>query len=71
MIVTPKETVHTEHGQTGVYVLTDDHLEWKQVTLGVSNTTRTEVNGLKEGEEVAISSDHALRNGLVVRAVVQ
>jgi multidrug efflux pump subunit AcrA (membrane-fusion protein) len=71
ILTLPKETVHTEHGQTGVYVLTDDHLEWKQVTLGVSNTTRTEVNGLKEGEEVAISSDHALRNGLVVRAVVQ
>ena len=44
-IAIPKEAVHTEHGQTGVYLLKGDHIEWKKITLGVSNTTRTQVNG--------------------------
>ena len=70
VLTIPKEAVHNEHGQTGVFLLTDDQLEWKQITLGVANTTRTEVNGLNEGDAVALSSDHALRDGLVVRAVL-
>lgn len=69
VLTLPKETVRVEHGETGVYVLAGDHLEWKKITQGVSNTTRTEVGGLVEGEEVAISSDHAMRAGLVVQPI--
>lgn len=71
VLAIPKETVHTEHGETGVYVLAGDHLEWKKITLGVANTTRTQISGLNEGEEVALSADHVLKDGLVVRPLVQ
>ena len=65
----PKEAVRTEHGETGVYLLAGDHMEWKKVTLGVANTTRTQVSGLNEGDAVAMYSDKSLRDGLPVKAV--
>ena len=65
----PKEAVRTEHGETGVYLLVGDHIEWKKVTLGVANTTRTQVDGLNEGNAVAMYSDRPLQGGMVVKAV--
>ncbi len=65
----PKEAVRTEHGQTGVYLLAGDHIEWKTVTLGVANTTRTQVDGLNDGDAVAMYSDRPLQGGMAVTAV--
>jgi HlyD family secretion protein len=64
-----KEAVRNEHGQPGVFVLSGDRVEWKKVTQGVSNTTRTQVDGLNEGDAVALYSDKALTNGMVVKPV--
>jgi HlyD family secretion protein len=66
-LVVPKEAVRTEHGQNGVYLLMDDHVEWKKVTVGLANTTRTQIEGLKEGDAVALYSDRSLRDGMVVK----
>src|SRR5579862_4788722 len=68
-LAVPKEAVRNERGVTGVYLLNDDHLEWKKVTLGVANTTRTQVEGLKEGDAVALYSDKPLRSGMQVTPV--
>lgn len=65
----PKEAVRNERGQTGVYLLSGDRLEWKKVKLGVANTTRTQVEGLQEGEAVALYSEKPLRDGMVVKPV--
>jgi HlyD family secretion protein len=65
----PKEAIRTEHGQSGVYLLDDDHLEWKPITPGLANTTRTQVEGLKEGDAVALYSDRTLHSGMLVKAV--
>ncbi|MGH9557682.1 MAG: efflux RND transporter periplasmic adaptor subunit [Bryobacteraceae bacterium] len=65
----PKESVHTERGQTGVYLLDGDHIEWKPVTLGVANTTRTQVAGLNLDDAVALYSDKPLHNGMPVKPV--
>lgn len=66
----PKEAVHTEHGQTGVYLLgADDQVEWKKIALGLQNTTRTEIEGLKEGDAVALYSDRTLHSGMTVKPV--
>ncbi len=65
-ITIPKEAVFRENGETGVYVLNGDKLEWKVVTLGVNNTTRTEVKELKEGDKIALPSDRTLTNGMLV-----
>lgn len=65
----PKEAVRREGGQTGVFVLSGDRLTWKQVRLAVGSTTRTQVEGLNEGDPVALSSDKPFKVGMVVRAI--
>ena len=69
-VAIPKEAVHSEHGQTGVYILKGDQIEWKKITLGVSNTTRTQVTeGVQPGDAVALFSEKPLRDGMPVKAV--
>ena len=66
----PKEAVRRERNQTGVYRLADDNrIEWRKITLGVNNTTRTQVDGLKDGDAVALISDKPLKNGMAVQPV--
>ena len=67
----PKEAVRTQNGKSGVLVLAGDHLEWKNITLGVANTTETQVQGLNEGDAVALPSEKPLKNGMVVNAAFQ
>ncbi|HEY6344189.1 MAG TPA: efflux RND transporter periplasmic adaptor subunit [Bryobacteraceae bacterium] len=67
----PKEALRREGGQTGVYLLEDSHLAWRPVKVGVNNTTRTQVEGLQEGDAVALLNDKPLRDGMEVRAVIQ
>lgn len=67
----PKEAVRREQGQTGVFALTangsgQQTVEWKKVTLGIGSTTRTQVEGLKDGDAVALTSEKALKNGMAV-----
>lgn len=69
-VAIPKEAVRTEHGETGVYSLVGDRLEWRKVQLGVANTTRVQVlSGIKEGEAVALFSEKPLHNAMQVTAV--
>ncbi len=41
---------------------------WKKITLGVGSATRTQVEGLKEGDGVALTSDKPLKDGMPVTA---
>jgi hypothetical protein len=41
---------------------------WRKVTLGVGSTTRTQVEGLKDGDAVALTSDKPLKDGMAVAA---
>jgi HlyD family secretion protein len=69
-VAIPKEAVHTERGQTGVYLLNGDHVQWKQIKLGVSNTTRTQVkDGVSSSDAVALFSENPLRDGMQVKPV--
>lgn len=69
-VTVAKEAVRTEHGQSGVYLLVGDHLEWRRVQLGVSNTTRIQVTaGLSPGDAVALFSEKPLHEGMQVKAV--
>jgi HlyD family secretion protein len=67
----PKEALRRQGGQTGVYLLEDSHLAWRAVKVGVNNTTRTQVEGLREGDAVALLTDKPLRDGLEVRPAIQ
>jgi multidrug resistance efflux pump len=71
VVTIPKEAVFRESGKTGVYVLVNDHLEWRDITQGVNNVTRTEVKELKEGDTIALPSDRTLSRGLQVTPVYQ
>src|SRR5258706_119020 len=65
----PKEALRHERGETGVFVLAGDRIVCKKVTTGVGNTTRTQVEGLNDGDAVALPSDKPLRDGMPVRAI--
>jgi HlyD family secretion protein len=66
-VAVPKEAIRRDRGQTGVFALAGDRLVWKKVTLGVSNTTRTQVEGLNDGDAVALASDKPMKDGMQVR----
>jgi HlyD family secretion protein len=70
-ITIPKEAVHREQGKTGVYVLEGDRIRWRTITQGVNNTTRTQVNGLKDNDAVALPSEKPFKDGMLVEPVIQ
>lgn len=60
----PKEGVVREGGQTGVWVVESGKVKWRPVKLGIANITTVQiVDGLKNGEEVALPSDQPLQDG--------
>jgi HlyD family secretion protein len=64
----PKEAIRTENGKTGVYVLRDSQVAWRPIQLGASSITRAVVvSGLAEGDQVALRTERALRDGQTVR----
>jgi HlyD family secretion protein len=68
-VTIPKEAVRTVNSQTGVYLLNGAQLAWKPVKMGVANTTRVQVDGLNEGDAVALFSEKPLKDGMQVKAV--
>jgi HlyD family secretion protein len=71
VITIPKEAVHREQSHIGVYLLDGDRIRWRTITQGVNNTTRTQVNELKDGDAVALPSDKPLKDGMVVDPIIQ
>jgi HlyD family secretion protein len=65
----PKEAVRHETNQTGVFMLDGDRLVWRKIALGVNNTTRTQVEGLKDGDPVALPTEKPLKAGMQVKSV--
>ncbi len=67
-LIIPKEAVRRRSEQTGVWVLAGDRVRWRPVRLGAATLTRAQVlDGLREGERVALGPGEALRDGLRVR----
>ena len=71
-LVIPKETMHRESGVTGVWLLHDDHIKWQPVKVGTASITRAQIiEGLQDGDLVALPSDRALKDGDAVRPIIQ
>ena len=71
-LVAPKEAMRRESGQTVAYVLVGGRLERRVVRTGTSSITRVEVvEGLQEGELVALPTEVVLRAGDEVKAEVR
>ena len=68
-LVIPKEAIRREGGETGVLTLTGNALAWKKITLGIANTTRTQVDGLNEGDPVVLPNEKPLKAGMPVTPV--
>jgi HlyD family secretion protein len=63
-LTVPKEAIRRQGSQTGVFVLEGDRIHWREVRVGVSSATRSQVtSGLKEGDPVALTVDFPLRDG--------
>jgi multidrug efflux system membrane fusion protein len=65
----PREAIRRELGQAGVFVLSGNRVVWKKITMGIGNTTRAQVEGLQEGESIALPSDKPLKEGMIVKAM--
>jgi HlyD family secretion protein len=63
----PKECLRRDASGVGVFALRGGRLEWRPVGTGVSSVTRVQiVQGLAEGDEVALPTELTLRNGEMV-----
>jgi HlyD family secretion protein len=63
----PREAIRRELGQAGVFVLSGDRVTWKKISLGIGNTTRAQVDGLSEGDSIALPTEKPLKEGMIVR----
>jgi hypothetical protein len=69
-LTVPREALRRRSQQAGVFVLQGDKIAWRNVTLGPSSITRAQVlDGLGEGDAVALPSDAPLQEGLAVQPV--
>jgi HlyD family secretion protein len=67
----PREAIRRELGQAGVFVLSGNRVVWKKITMGIGNTTRAQVEGLAEGDSIALPTEKPLKEGMIVKPVYQ
>jgi HlyD family secretion protein len=66
----PREALRRESNESGVLLLQGDAVVWRKVAVGVSSITRVQVmDGLAEGDAVALPGDAALVSGARVKPV--
>lgn len=71
-LVLPKEALRRQGSENGVFLLKDDRVAWRKVTLGVSSYTKSQIlSGLQEGDAVALPTEKALKDGSRVEPVTQ
>jgi HlyD family secretion protein len=65
----PREAIRRELGQAGVFILSGDRVAWKKITMGIGNTTRAQVEGISEGDSIALLTEKPLKEGMQVKPV--
>ena len=65
----PREAIRRNLGQAGVFVLSGDHVAWKKIAPGIGNHTRAQVEGVQEGDSIALPTDKPLKEGMLVKPV--
>src|SRR5205085_2936541 len=66
----PRESLRREAAGLGVYALDGDVIHWRAVQTGVSSITRVAImQGLKDGDAVALPTESSLKNGERVQPV--
>jgi HlyD family secretion protein len=68
-LVAPRAVVNSQGRERYVFVLDDDVLRKREVTVGISSATQYQMlSGVKERDKLALSGDLDLKNGMVVRS---
>jgi len=68
-LVVPRAAVREDNGQRYVFVLADDKVHRRDISLGVASATKYEVvSGLTGSDRVALPGEKELRDGMEVRA---
>jgi len=66
----PREALRKSSDATGVFLLQGGRVAWRGITTGTSSITRVQViDGLNEGDSVALPTDVLLADGFAVRPV--
>lgn len=69
-LVVPKQTIRRRLGAEGVWKLDGAVLRWQPVRVGVSSVTEAQIlEGVAEGDRVALLVDRELRDGMEVQPV--
>lgn len=69
-LVIPKEALRRQADRTGVFLHGGERVHWREIRTGPSSVTRVAVlEGLAEGDAVALAPDRVLKDGDRVRAV--
>lgn len=67
-----KAALRRENNQTGVFLLQGKEVVWRPVKLGVSSLVRAQVvEGLKEGDAVAMPTERPLKTGFQVEPEIK
>jgi HlyD family secretion protein len=67
-----KAALRRENNQTGVFLLQGNEVLWRPVKLGVSSLVRAQViEGLKDGDAVAMPTERPLRTGFKVEPEIK
>jgi len=65
-LTVPKEAIQRQGAQAGTFVLSGQTVAWKKIGQGLANTTRMQVEGLNEGDAVALPTEKPLKDGMLV-----
>jgi HlyD family secretion protein len=66
-LIIPTAALHREGGTTSVFQLSGDRVIWRQIKVGVTSYTKAQVlQGLSDGDSVALPTDKPLKNGMRV-----
>jgi multidrug efflux pump subunit AcrA (membrane-fusion protein) len=67
VLTAPAAAVVSDDGERGVYVLAEDHVEWRPVRVGAASAAQVEVlAGLRNGERIVVNGVDALTDGQTV-----
>jgi HlyD family secretion protein len=71
-LVVPKEAIRRQGADTGVFILDGDKLAWRPVKTGIASVTRVQIlEGLREGDLVALPVERTIKAGDEVKPLIQ
>jgi multidrug efflux pump subunit AcrA (membrane-fusion protein) len=68
VLVVPRAAVREDGGKRYVFVVRDDRIERREISVGIASASKYEVlSGLQLNDRIALPGDHNLRDGMTIR----